>query len=121
MYMALHIADEEVSELMNQYAELTGMSKTESLRRLLKTALGQTDGSVGGLVDVITNRILDKVNGRLMDVKEAAVYLGLGQMMIRQMAASGELRPIRIGKLVKFTAGELDRFIDALKAKGTVK
>ena len=33
--MAVHIADSQVTTLLTQYAELTGMSKTESLRRLL--------------------------------------------------------------------------------------
>lgn len=39
--MALHLADPEVTELMNEYAKETGMSKTEALRRLLREALNQ--------------------------------------------------------------------------------
>ena len=39
VYMALHIADKEVSDLMTQYSRVTGMSKTEALRRLLQEAL----------------------------------------------------------------------------------
>ncbi len=37
--MALHIADPEVSVLMTEYAEATGMSKTEAMRRLLRAAV----------------------------------------------------------------------------------
>jgi hypothetical protein len=37
--MALHIADPEVTRLMNEYVKVTGLSKTESLRRLLRQAL----------------------------------------------------------------------------------
>ncbi len=41
--MALHIADTEVSDLMALYSNVTGMSKTEALRRLLKDALSKQD------------------------------------------------------------------------------
>ena len=41
MYMAIHVADPEVTTLMNEYAQATGMSKTEALRRLLREALQQ--------------------------------------------------------------------------------
>lgn len=41
MYMALHIADPEVSALMTEYVKATGMSKTEALRRLLRDAVQQ--------------------------------------------------------------------------------
>lgn len=37
--MALHVADPEVTDLMSEYVKLTGMSKTEALRRLLREAL----------------------------------------------------------------------------------
>jgi hypothetical protein len=39
--MALHVADPEVTKLMNEYVKATGMSKTEALRRLLRDALKQ--------------------------------------------------------------------------------
>ncbi len=42
--MAIHIADREVSDLMTKYSEATGMSKTEALRRLLRSAVEQIDG-----------------------------------------------------------------------------
>jgi hypothetical protein len=41
MYMAIHVADPEVTNLMNEYVKATGMSKTEALRRLLREALQQ--------------------------------------------------------------------------------
>jgi hypothetical protein len=41
MYVALHIADPEVSALMAKYVEVTGMSKTEALRHLLRDAIQQ--------------------------------------------------------------------------------
>lgn len=39
--MAIHIADPEVTKLMNEYVKATGMSKTEALRRMLRDALEQ--------------------------------------------------------------------------------
>ncbi|HEX4170563.1 MAG TPA: type II toxin-antitoxin system VapB family antitoxin [Bryobacteraceae bacterium] len=42
--MALHIADSEVSRLMTEYAQQTGMSKTEALRRLLREAVQREKG-----------------------------------------------------------------------------
>jgi hypothetical protein len=39
LYMALHIADPEVSALMTEYVKATGMTKTEALRRLLRHAV----------------------------------------------------------------------------------
>jgi hypothetical protein len=43
VYMAIHIADSEVTNLMNEYVKATGMSKTEALRRLLRGALQQEE------------------------------------------------------------------------------
>ena len=37
--MALHIADVEVSALLTEYTKVTGMSKTEAMRRLLREAV----------------------------------------------------------------------------------
>jgi hypothetical protein len=39
MYMALHIADNEVSSLATEFAKLEGTTKTEALRRLLREAV----------------------------------------------------------------------------------
>jgi hypothetical protein len=41
MYMALHIADPEVSDLVTDLAKLEGASKTETLRRLLRKAMAE--------------------------------------------------------------------------------
>ena len=43
MYMALHIADSEVSQLAAKLAELDKTSKTESLRRLLRRELEERE------------------------------------------------------------------------------
>jgi hypothetical protein len=41
--MALHINDPEVTDLMNRYVKATGMSKTEALRRLLRSAVEEEE------------------------------------------------------------------------------
>ena len=41
MYMALHIADSEVSSLAAEFAKLEGTTKTEALRRLLREAVAE--------------------------------------------------------------------------------
>lgn len=39
LYMALHIADSEVDQLMTELARIDNLSKTEALRRLLRREL----------------------------------------------------------------------------------
>lgn len=39
MYMALHIADNEVSALATEFAQLEGTTKTEALRQLLRAVV----------------------------------------------------------------------------------
>ena len=60
MYMAIHISDNEVSELMVQYAQVTGMSKTEVLRRLLREGLLRQKLSHGEDFDTVARRLIRK-------------------------------------------------------------
>jgi len=69
--MALHINDPEVTDLMNRYVKATGMSKTEALRRLLRTAVqqqeiahGETDTKDKKEFAEVARRIMEK-NRRL--------------------------------------------------------
>ena len=65
LYMALHFADPEVTKLMNEYAQVTGMSKTEALRRLLHDALHQHKrNSKKEQFQAVARRIIEK-NRRL--------------------------------------------------------
>lgn len=43
LYMALHIADPEVSRLVGDLAKLEGTTKTEALRRLLQQTLQERE------------------------------------------------------------------------------
>jgi hypothetical protein len=58
--MALHVNDPEVTDLMNRYVKATGMSKTEALRRLLRTAVQQQE-------QVYRNEQLEAVAREIME------------------------------------------------------
>lgn len=47
----------------------------------------------------------------LVTVSEAARLLALGRTSIYQLMWADELRPVRIGKSVRFTIAELERFV----------
>jgi excisionase family DNA binding protein len=51
----------------------------------------------------------------LYTVKEAAAALGIGRTMLYRLMGTGQLRPVHIGPLTRFTAGELDRFVDHIQ------
>jgi hypothetical protein len=46
MYMALHIADAEVSRLVTDLAKSEGTSKTEALRRLLRRTMAERQKTI---------------------------------------------------------------------------
>ncbi len=48
---------------------------------------------------------------RLYRVEEAAELLSLGRSKTWEMVSQGELKTIRIGRSVRITDAELDRFI----------
>jgi excisionase family DNA binding protein len=50
----------------------------------------------------------------LFTVAEAAARLGVGRTTLYALIADGSLCPVRIGRLTRFTAGELDRFVAQL-------
>jgi hypothetical protein len=61
LYMALHVADPEVTKLMNEYVKETGMSKTEALRRLLRDALDrQKRRKAKASFENVAHRIINK-------------------------------------------------------------
>jgi excisionase family DNA binding protein len=51
----------------------------------------------------------------LYTVKEAAAALGIGRTMLYHLMATGQLRPVHIGRLTRFTANELGRFVDHIQ------
>jgi excisionase family DNA binding protein len=55
----------------------------------------------------------------LYTVKEAAAALGIGRTMLYRLMGTGQLRPVHIGRLTRFTADELDRFVDHIQPDRT--
>jgi excisionase family DNA binding protein len=47
----------------------------------------------------------------LLSVEDAASVLAVGRTSIYQLIWSGELRPVRIRRSVRFTMAELERFV----------
>ena len=48
---------------------------------------------------------------KLYDVKQAAEILGLSPWTVRARIRRGELRPVRIGRLVRLEEEEIQKFI----------
>ena len=57
----------------------------------------------------------DEQNPKLLfTVAEAGTALGVGRTMLYNLMATGRLRPVHIGRLTRFTAAELHRFVGEL-------
>lgn len=54
----------------------------------------------------------------LLDYFETGSYLHVSPRMVRKLVAAGELKPVRIGRSVRFERDELDRFISACRVGG---
>lgn len=54
----------------------------------------------------------------LYTVPEAAAALGVGRTMLYKLMATGELKPVHVGRLTRFTRIELERFVDELAVSG---
>jgi excisionase family DNA binding protein len=55
---------------------------------------------------------------QLYDVRAAALLLAVSPWTIRAYVRQGRLRPVRLGRLVRFDDEDLQRFVD--EAKGEV-
>jgi excisionase family DNA binding protein len=47
----------------------------------------------------------------LVDPKQAAWLLGIGRTTLYELIAAGTLRPMRIGRCVRFSVADLERFV----------
>jgi excisionase family DNA binding protein len=59
----------------------------------------------------------DNLAPALLDYPAAQAYLDLGRTKLSELVARGELRPIRIGRSVRFPRLELEEFIERLRAE----
>ena len=55
------------------------------------------------------------MNKRLLNVKEAAAYLGVTVFFMRTLAWEKRVMPLRLGKRMLFDVQDLDAFVDAQK------
>ena len=53
----------------------------------------------------------------LVNVRQACQMLGLGRTSIHHLVVSGQLKPVRIGKAVRFSVDHLRQFVDARSAQ----
>ena len=47
----------------------------------------------------------------LVDPKQAARLLGIGRTTLYELIGAGTLRPMRIGRCVRFSVADLERFV----------
>lgn len=47
----------------------------------------------------------------LVDAKQAARLLGIGRTMLYELIKTGALTPVHIGRCVRFSVSELERFV----------
>ena len=57
------------------------------------------------------------VQKRLLDSKEAAIYLSISRTMVYYLVRQNKLRSIRIGNKRLFAVEDLDLFVDKLKVE----
>jgi excisionase family DNA binding protein len=78
------------------------------------------DSFIEAIADAVARR-LERMAGmrqRLMDVHDAAKYLGMTENAIREKASAGELPYIRIDGRLRFDRREIDRWIDRAPRHG---
>ena len=56
----------------------------------------------------------------LVTAAEAAATLGVGRTKLYELINRGELRPVHIGRSLRIPVAELERFVDALRAGGSI-
>lgn len=85
--MALNIKNQEVEQLVDEVAEMTGESKTESVRRALAERKARLQAAAGGsrdvrlrrfLTDELWPRVPEPERGRRLSREEEDAILGYG-------------------------------------------
>ncbi len=52
-----------------------------------------------------------KIQQRLISVEQAGVIIGVKKTMAYKLINSGKLRPVRVGRTLKVSISEIDRFV----------
>ena len=58
---------------------------------------------------------------RLLKMPEVTARLSLSRTAIYRLMAQGDLQPVRIGGALRFTASDIDQFIEDLKGDHRAK
>jgi excisionase family DNA binding protein len=79
------------------------------------------NAGLDGLLDAIAARVMARLNqsaeARLMNVKEAAAYIGRSPKALRHMIDSSAIPCVREGSRVHLDRPDLDRWIEMRKTK----
>ena len=54
----------------------------------------------------------------LVSASRAAALLGIGRTTLYELIWSGELKPLHIGRCVRFRLSDIEDFVDRLAARG---
>jgi len=65
------------------------------------------------------NQATDTITPRLLHPRQAAEYLAISERSIWNLESRGLLRPVRVGRIVRFDRADLDDFI--IRSKGVTK
>lgn len=63
-----------------------------------------------------SNKSTVGVEPRLLNVRQAALYLACSVHAIRQLQWSRAIPSLKIGKLIQFDRSDLDKYVEAQKA-----
>jgi excisionase family DNA binding protein len=81
---------------------------------------GPGDAMIEAIAEAVALK-LERMNGvqqRLMEIEEAAKYLGMTVPALRHKVATGEIPVVRIDNKLRFDRRDLDRYIDQAKREG---
>jgi hypothetical protein len=88
---------------------------------------GRGNGMIGAgdsLIEAIANAVASRLQHwagttqRLLDIDQAAQYLGMTPVALRHKAGCGEIVVVKIDGRLRFDRRDLDRFIDSARREG---
>jgi excisionase family DNA binding protein len=63
----------------------------------------------------------ESITSNLLNVKQVAAIFGASRQTIIRWVASGELKSFRMGNVLRFTPGDVEKFIQSNQAKQNAK
>jgi excisionase family DNA binding protein len=84
--------------------------KSSLLTTVGKLQSGESTSLKGNLMNTFESSV-GKVQPRLISVEEAGAIIGVKKTMAYKLVNTGKLRPVRVGRTLKVSISEIDRFI----------